>query len=180
MNRLGELDFPDRMATYLPVWASQIVFALFALSAAVAMRLLVQAVWPGAGPFALTFPAILIATLFARWQSGVIALVLLTLGAWYFVMPPANSFALDDPATAPHITVSALSGLLIVAIAEIFRLAVRRAVVERDTQIGERDLLLRELDHRVRNNFASVRPWRADERRAWRGNWPRRQHRTSA
>lgn len=156
MTRLGELDFPDRMIGFLPVWASQVVFALFCLTAAGVMRLLVELLWPGAGPFALTFPAVLVATLFARWQSGLMALSILALGAWYFVLPEQMSFHLANPGDAPRIAVNVASGSCIIAVAEVFRRAARRLVRERDMRIAERDLLLSEIDHRMRNNFASV------------------------
>jgi two-component sensor histidine kinase len=156
MKRLGELDFPDRVAGLVPTFAAQVVFAVFCFAIAVVTRIVSEIWWPGAAPFALTFPVVLIATLFARWQAGVITLALVVMAAWYFVLPPRFSFALDDPRNAPHILVSTIAGLGIIAIAELFRRAVRRAVAERDERIGERDLYLREFDHRVKNNFASV------------------------
>ena len=156
MNRLGELDFPDRMAALMPTWASQTVFALFAATLAAVLRLVVDTFWSGAGPIAMLYPTVLLATLFARWQSGLLALAVIVFGSWYLVLPVRLSFALADPADGPRIAVSAFSGLAVIAIAELFRRAMRRTVAERDTRIAERDLLLREFDHRVKNNFASV------------------------
>jgi len=45
---------------------------------------------------------------------------------------------------------------VIVLLAEIFRRAVADAAAERESRIEERDLLLRELDHRVKNNLAGM------------------------
>lgn len=156
MNRLGELDFPDRTASLMPTWASQLVFAVFALAIAAVMRIMVDLVSPGAAPFALGMPAVLIATLFARWQSGLVALVIVTVAGWYFVLPERMSFVLETPADDTRIVVNFLSGLAIIAVAELFRRAIRRTVAERDAKISECDLFLREIDHRVKNNFASV------------------------
>lgn len=156
MARLGELDFPDRVSAWLPVWAAQLVFAVFAVALGAILRLFIEAIAPGAGAFALTFPAILVATLFARWQSGVLTLALITLAAWYAVLPVRMSFELANESDAPRIVVNILAGLTVVGVGEVFRRAVRLAVSERDARIAERELLLRELDHRVRNNFAAV------------------------
>ncbi len=111
---------------------------------------------PGAGPFALIFPFVLIATLVGRWQAGALTMVLSALFAWYFVLPMQGSFRLLVDGDGPRVAINLLSGFAIVGLAEIFRKAVRRAVAQREADVAERDLYLREFDHRVRNNFAQV------------------------
>jgi two-component sensor histidine kinase len=120
------------------------------------MRLLIELLWPGAAPFAMVYPAVLIATLFARWQAGLLALVMVVVAGWYVVLPYRMSFVLANPGDEPRIAVNVIAGIAIIAVAELFRRAMRRTVAERDAQIAERDLLLHEIDHRVKNNFASV------------------------
>ena len=155
-KRVAELDFPDRMSGRLPVWASQVLFAFACTALAFGLREIVDILFPGAGPFALTFPSVLAATLFARWQAGALSMVLCALYAWYFVLPAPGSFHFTVEGDGPRVLVNLLSGFGVVALAELFRLAVRRAVNERDAKVAERDLYLREFDHRVRNNFATV------------------------
>lgn len=155
-KRLAELDFPDRMAGRLPVWASQVLFALACTALCFGVREMVDIVFPGAGPFALTFPFVLAAALFARWQAGALAMILSAFYAWYFVLPVPGSFHFLVDSEAPRVLVNLVSGFAVVALAELFRRAVRHAVGERDIQLSERDLYLSEFDHRVRNNFATV------------------------
>ncbi len=50
----------------------------------------------------------------------------------------------------------AAAGVIIIAAAEGFRLAAGRVVEERDAELAERELLFRELQHRVGNDFAIV------------------------
>jgi len=152
-RRLGELDFPDRIDRILPVWAAQLLAALVCTALAFGARSVVDIWLPGAGPFALIFPSVLLATLFARWQAGALTMLFCALYAWYFVLPIPQSFAFADPADGPRVVVNVVSGFMIVALAELFRRAVRRAVAEREAEVAQRDLYLQEFDHRVKNNF---------------------------
>lgn len=156
MARIGELDIPDRLSRYTPVWLSQIGFALTCTVAAYVVRVLVDTVAPGSGPFSLGYAAVLVATLFGRWQSGLVTAGLTSFYAWYFGLPVHGSFAFADPADKPRVVVNILAYLLVIVLAERFRVATRHAVEERDRQIAERDLFLAEFDHRVKNNFAVV------------------------
>lgn len=156
VTQLGEFDVRDRFAPLAPAWVTQIAFAIFCLGVEVIVRLLINLAAPGAAPFALIYPAILAATLFAGWQCGLIVLVASELLAWYFVIPTVRSFALADPADASRLVVIFLSGLLVITLADIFRRAARSAAAARNAQLEERDLLLREIDHRTKNNFMMV------------------------
>jgi two-component sensor histidine kinase len=156
MGRIGELDLPDRLAPYAPAWVTQLVVGLLCTALAITLRALVDSVSPGAGPYALGLPLLVIATLFARLPAGLITATLNILFAWYFVVPYPNSFAFEDPADATRLIVSVFTSAALLGVAELFRMAVRRAASERDRQIAERDLLLEEFDHRVKNNFALV------------------------
>ncbi len=148
-RRLAYLDVPKLLQPMLPVAASQVLFALACSGATIVLRLLTDIALPGAGPFALTVPVVLIATLFGRWLAGLICLAVTSLHAWYFVLPVEGSFEFLVPADGPRVFVNILAGTIVVVFAEIFRRAMREAIEERET-------LLLELEHRVKNNFASV------------------------
>ena len=60
---------------------TQILFAVFCMGISIGLRFLTDFWLPGAGPFALTIPAVLVATLFGRWLSGAIAQTLSSLYA---------------------------------------------------------------------------------------------------
>jgi two-component sensor histidine kinase len=156
LARLGQIDISERLAPLAPRWATQLGFALLCIAVEVILRFLIGLVAPGAAPFALIFPATLAATLFAGWQSGLIVLAVSELLAWYFVVPAAGSFALTDPGDGARIIVVALAGAVVIVLADIFRRAVSAAARSLAAQIAERDLLLREIDHRIKNNFMMV------------------------
>ncbi|MDT8758936.1 sensor histidine kinase [Sphingomonas psychrotolerans] len=156
MGRIGELDLPERLAPFAPAWVTQLLFALLCAAVSIMARALVDIFAPGAGPFALGYPAVLVATLFARWQAGLITGALNLGHAWYFLLPTINSFRLERPEDTPRLVVVVTTYLIMIAIADLFRRAVRRAAAERDRQIAERDLFLEEFDHRVKNNFTLV------------------------
>lgn len=156
MGRIGELDLPDRLAPYAPPWVTQLAFALLCVAAAIVLRLGIDLFAPGAGPFALGYPAVLVATLFARWGSGALCAALSLTHTWYFILQPEGSFLLKRAEDTPRLLVLALAYFLMILIADLFRRAVRRAKAERDREIAERDLFLEEFDHRVKNNFTLV------------------------
>jgi len=156
VTKLGEFDIRDRIAPIAPAWVTQIAFAMFCLGLTVILRFIINQFAPGAAPFALIHPAALAGTLFAGWQCGVLVLVLGQVLAWYFVVPVTGSFDLLTPHDGPRMAVNALTGLGIILLADIFRRAARNAAQLRDLQVQERDLLLREIDHRIKNNFMMV------------------------
>lgn len=149
MRRLTELDFAERMRPRLPVLASQILFALLCSAAAIGIRLLLDLWLPSAGPFVVVIPAVLVATLFGRWAAGLITGVITTVYGWYYMLPLPDSFAFATRDDGIRLFLATAVGLSVIALAEVFRRAVRDALADRET-------LLRELDHRVKNNFASI------------------------
>ena len=155
-DRLVRFDLVDRLSPFLPEAPSQVLIAAGCSLLAILSRTLVDLVFPGAGPFALIFPFVLFAALFGRWGAGLGVMLVCALYAWYVVLPAQHSFAFENPADGPRVVINVLSGCLIVALAEWFRRVVRRAIAERDAIAEDRRLLLEEIDHRVRNNFAMV------------------------
>jgi len=138
---LGEFDIRERLAP-LPAWLSQAGFAIFCLGLEVLLRLVINAFAPGAAPFAVIYPGILAATLFAGWQCGLMVLIISELAAWYFVIPVQMSFVMSNPADGPRIAVIFFSGSLVIALADIFRQAVQRNARMRKAQVEAQELLL--------------------------------------
>ncbi len=147
--RLASFDFPRFYAPLMPEFAGQIVFGVICAGASILLREVVDMILPSAGPFALTIPTVLVATLFGRFGGGLVCLVLSALYAWYYVLPVHGSFDIEDTDDGPRILVNIASGFFVVVLAELFRSTMQRAISERET-------LLVELEHRVKNNFASV------------------------
>lgn len=155
-SRIGEYDLPARFASYLPPLATMVLFGLFWVVVVILVRLVLSFSIGGAGPYSLIYPAILISTLFGRWQAGLICFVLSFLYSWYYILPYPGSFEFELAQDAPRTLVNGSAALVIVIFAETFRRAVQRAVAERDIELAARELLLKELDHRTKNNFAMV------------------------
>ncbi|TFF20633.1 hypothetical protein E3C22_00135 [Jiella endophytica] len=149
IKRLTHVDLPQKAAHLLPVVATQILFAIVCSGVSIGLRFFADLFLPGAGPFALTIPAVLVATLFGRWLCGAITETISSLYAWYFVLPIQGSFQFIAAADGPRVIANMLAGYFVVALAELFRRAVRNA-------LADRDALLLELQHRVKNNFASI------------------------
>ncbi|MBS0478823.1 MAG: sensor histidine kinase [Proteobacteria bacterium] len=155
MARLGELDLPDRLAPTVPRWATQLGVALLCAAGIEITRGLVNVAAPGSAVFALVFPAIMLATLIARWQAGIMTATISIAYTFFLVYLPG---AAVRTTLNPRFAVFAVgvAALLTIVLAETFRRAVHRATAERDRQIAERDLMLAEFEHRVKNNFAIV------------------------
>ncbi len=156
MARLGEFDLADRLAPVLPRWVTQICLALVCSGGAGIVRAGLDAIAPGGAPFALLFPAVMMATLFGRWVAGTLTAAATISFAWYYLYPINNSFAFAEPTGAVNVVVIIIAALITVVIGDIFARAVSRATRERDRQIADRDLFLDEFDHRVKNNFTIV------------------------
>lgn len=155
-TRLSEIDLVDRLALPLPVLLVQLLLGLVFFVGALVVRAGVDAFAFSAGPFALIYPAIMLATLYGRWQAGLITWFVSYLHAWYYILPMPQSFEFSDPGDFARTLVNGGSALVILFFAEVFRRGVARATAERDAELLTRDMLLQELDHRTKNNFAMV------------------------
>lgn len=156
MNWLAGWDFPSRISPVVPLVPAQILFALLVTIMMILLRMAIDLVLPGAGPLALVYPAVMVATLFARWFSGLLTLIASIGYTVYFVFPPVGALRLEEARDIPRLIVNISVMLVMIVLLEIFRSAIARANAERDRQIERGQLLLRELDHRVKNNFMSV------------------------
>jgi two-component sensor histidine kinase len=101
-------------------------------------------------PLARFYPAVLVASLLGGTSSGVVALILGGVVAWWAFMPPHTSV----PTLSHTISLTLYLGSagLIVWIAEGYRRAMRRVREEE----ANRRLLVEELQHRSRNTMAVV------------------------
>jgi len=155
---LGSIHAASRsVATFnigsaFPTLPPLLVLALFGIActiSGISLRWIIDQIWDGAGPFALMVPFVLVATLFGRWQAGLLTAVLSSLYAWYFVLPIGSSWSFEVPRDGPRVVVNVTAAFFVVALAELFRRNMWQA-------LDDREMLLREIEHRVKNNFASV------------------------
>jgi two-component sensor histidine kinase len=154
MQRLSEIDLPA-LAPKVPPLIIDIATALFCFGVMAVIRIVLQIFVPGVGPFALLYPFTVLATLLSSWRAGALTFFVGLIGAWYLVLP-GPGFELETLGDAERIAINVFSGVLTLAIAHLFRASAKRAGAERAAKLEERELMLRELNHRVNNNFAMV------------------------
>ena len=131
---------------------TDIIGIFAAIGFCVASRLILNMIAPGMVPFALTFPAVMVATLFAGARAGAIATVVLQLLVWYFVLPPERSFGLLS-GQAVGLAITTLSLFFMVWVAAAYRKAMLQLSRENEDHVELLAMALREVDHRTKNNF---------------------------
>ena len=156
MQRLTQFDVTRQFTSAKGKLAAQVVFAIVCAAAMIGLRTGFDIWAPRSGPFALIYPTVLLVTLYGHLRAGLIAFALTFFWAWYFVLPEPNSLTFADPSDPPRVVLNALCCLIVIIFAEAFRRA-SRATVQEVTESAERRLvLLADLEHRTKNNFALV------------------------
>lgn len=156
VHRIANLDIPGRLSGVAPGWAAKGACALLGVGLAVVLRGLTNLVAPGVAPYAFVYPAALLATLLGGWQAGTGTLALSCLLAWMFVVPRAIQAGGQMHYQMAAAMIAAATAGLMIAVGEGFRAAARKVADERSAKLAERELLFRELQHRVGNDFAIV------------------------
>lgn len=157
MQRMADLDIPRRLSGVLPIWATRIGCTILGIGLAVVLRLIADRIIPGAAaPYAFVYPAALLATLLGGWQSGIGTLLVTEWLAWIFVVPKTGPGGSHTELQAAAAILVGLTVLAVIAVGEAFRIAAQRIMTERNAKLAERELLFRELQHRVNNDFTIV------------------------
>jgi two-component sensor histidine kinase len=156
VHRIARLDIAHRLSGVVPGWAAKLGCILLGVGLAVCLRTIANLIAPGVAPYAFVYPAALLATLLGGWQAGAGTVAVAGLLAWVFVVQrvavPGGQMRYQLAAAV----ITALTAALLVAVGEGFRAAARRVAQERNAKLAERELLFRELEHRVGNDFAIV------------------------
>lgn len=156
MKRLAHFDISRRVSAPVPRLATQLGFGMACGLAMIALRSFFDIWAPAVGPFALVYPTVLLATLYGHWQAGLIAWALGFSWAWYVVLPYPYAFEFAEAKDIPRVGLNAAAALVVLLFAETFRSAVEAGRVQRDAEIERRAVLLAEMEHRTKNNFALV------------------------
>jgi two-component sensor histidine kinase len=125
------------------------------VAAALTLRMATDRVLPSGFPYVTFFPAVIITSFLFGVRLGVVSATLCGLLAWYFFVPPIHSFTLTRS------TIFALGFYVFVvgtdlALVHWMQVANRQLARERElsrTLAETRELLFRELQHRVSNNL---------------------------
>ena len=156
VHRIAKLDISSRLGGIAPGWLLKAFCCFLGVVFAVILRSVANQFAPGVAPYAFVYPATLLATLLGGWEAGIGTLVILIFLTWQFVVPQAGQAGVQMRYQAAAMLIAAFTGALMIAVAEGFRAAARNVVQERNAKLAQRDLLFRELQHRVGNDFAIV------------------------
>lgn len=156
MHRLTNFDVSRAFLTRRTQFAAQLVFGAMCAGAMIGLRTAVDVWAPASGPFALTYPTVLLATLYGHWRAGVVAFFLTFFWAWFVILPPAKSLLFADPTDPARVLLNAAAALVVIVFAEAFRRAAHATMDEIRERADRRLTLLAELEHRTKNNFALV------------------------
>ena len=102
--------------------------------------------------FSTYFPAVLLIALVAGWYAATFGLVASIIVVYWAFIPPRYGFVPITFSLAVNFLLFAVSAGLVIWLADAYRRAMR-SMMEQDR---ERDLLLRELDHRSRNMLTVI------------------------
>jgi two-component sensor histidine kinase len=147
--------------------ALAVCVTLTIVAAAFVLRMATDSVLPSGFPYVTFFPAVIVTSFVFGARLGVVSAMLCGVLAWYFFIPPTHSFALTRS------TIFALSFYVFVvatdlALVHAMQVANRELARERElsrTLADTRELLFRELQHRVSNNLQVVAGLLAMQRR---------------
>lgn len=156
MSRLANFDVSRGLANPTARIAARLGFGMLCALAMISVRSFTDIWLPGVAPFALVYPAVLLATLYGRWHAGAVAYVLCFLWAWSHVLPQRPTYAPGSFEAIGAISLNAVSALIVLLFAETFRAAVDTGRKLREAEIERGAVLLAELEHRTKNNFALV------------------------
>lgn len=150
---------PRRWIDRLPVARDRPYLGIAAMLAIVAaawlLRTIADPLLPSGFPYVTFFPAVIITSFLFGAQIGSVAALLCGLLAWYFFLPPAHTFALTHGAGFAlgfYILVVATDLALVHWMQSANCQLAREREVNR-TLADTRELLFRELQHRVSNNL---------------------------
>jgi len=159
MNEPADLKSRTRWIEQLPVARDRPVLGtvvmLVIVAGALALRMVTDPLLPPGFPYVTFFPAVIVTSFLFGVRLGVVSAALCGLLAWYFFIPPAYSFALTRGtafALAFYVFVVATDLALVHWMQSANRQLGRERELSRSLA-DTRELLFRELQHRVSNNL---------------------------
>lgn len=135
-----------------------VLVALAGSGLATVLRTLIDSQLPPGFPFLTYFPVVILAAFIFGTRAGILTAISSGLASWYWFVPPAKSFALEHSgqiAMAFYVFITATE----IALVHWMQRANRLLMIEREAnaRLAEtRELLFRELQHRVSNNLQMV------------------------
>jgi len=152
---------PPRWTERFPVarlpLTGELVVAVAATAIATAARWLIVNVLPSGFPYLTYFPVVIIGAFLLGSRAGLIIAALSGLAAWYWFIPPGG-FVLGEGTLVALLFYAFITGTDL-ALVHWMQRANRQLIVQREANAHlarTRELLFRELQHRVSNNLQMV------------------------
>jgi two-component sensor histidine kinase len=148
----------ERFPLVRPSLAGDLSAAVAAVAFATLVRLSVDGLLPPGFPFLTYFPVVLLLAFTLGLRAGIITAVLAGLASWYWFLPPSGSLELTRNSAIAMAFYCFITGTE-VALVHWMQRSNRLLVAEREAngRLAEtRELLFRELQHRVSNNLQMV------------------------
>lgn len=139
-------------------FAADLLAALAAIAIATLVRLVIEGQLPPGFPFLTYFPVVLLVAFTLGLRAGVLAALLGGLASWYWFLTPGSNFSLTHNSAIALAFYAFITGTEI-ALVHWMQRSNRLLVVEREANARlaqTRELLFRELQHRVSNNLQMV------------------------
>lgn len=156
MQRLVKFDVSSQFSSARGRTTAQFAFGIFCAATMIGLRSVVDLWAPASGPFAMIYPTVLLATLYGHWRAGVAALFATFAWAWYFVLPAPASFDFVLSTDPARVLINFICCSIVLVFAEAFRRVASLVVDEFGDAADRRLILMTELEHRTKNNFALV------------------------
>jgi two-component sensor histidine kinase len=144
LQRVRHLIRPNSIGAY--------AFAGACIILGTVLRTAVGWVDPGAAPFTIYFPIILVVSLFCGAAVAVVTLATILIVGWWSFMPPYYEFPAITPRSLLNMSLFALAAIVTIWLADAYR----RVVEALHSKEREREFLVDELLHRGKNTFAVV------------------------
>jgi len=110
-------------------------------------------------PFLIFFPVIFACGALLDRGNGFLATALAALLCDYYMLPPYHSFSIANGADQLALALFVLIGAIMAAVVEALHVGLVDLAIEHErvrTAVKDREMLLEELSHRTRNDFANV------------------------
>ncbi|MCW4113766.1 DUF4118 domain-containing protein [Aurantimonas sp. MSK8Z-1] len=165
---------PDGAAQSRPLWVAYKLFAstdrirncprrrwslaAVAFALGLSLRFWTDDLLPAGFPYLTFFPAVILTAFFGGRAPGVVVAAASGLCAWYFFIPPFDSFGLN-PGAATALVFYVVIVTVDVSLIHWMHQVTDRLREERETAArfaAERDTLFKEMQHRVSNNLAVI------------------------
>lgn len=132
---------------------NEVLSALIALALVALLRSFIDIWLPNTAPYALAYPGLLVATLMGRLRGGLIAWPIVFGYLWLVGIDHGPDYRFADPLDYPRTVINLVVGLIVISLTESARSAAASLLAEREQRLIERDMLLSEFDHRLKNNL---------------------------